>query len=593
VLPVPRDLDNSDRDYFKAQLQPDSATYIGEVIKARIGDFTFFVVSRRRMSADGQFNGVVAVTVPPQSLQDFYARVTQTNDFSASLIRADGMFLARFPFSGQPILRLQAGSRFSQAIAANPQSGSYTSISQIDGVERRVFYRKLPGYGVYVQAGFANDALWRDLRSVMTSHLIFGLPATALLVILSFLALRQTRDFVQETRRRELAEAALKQAQRLEAVGQLTGGVAHDFNNLLMVVNGNVERLRRDLHDPRQKRALDAIDKAARRGTSLTRQLLTFSRQQTVAPTVIQLQHRLPKVREMLQSSLRGDIAIVLDVPDGLWPVRVDPGELELAILNLGINARDAMPNGGTLTLTARNLAHGSSPDSDDPGGEFVAISIRDTGTGIPPEILPKIFEPFFTTKEVGKGTGLGLSQVYGFAKQAGGSATVTSEVNLGTEITIYLPRTHDAEEIRDERHAGPPDLKGEGVILLVEDNAEIAEVSKSNLEQLGYRVLHASNAEEALDVMESSRAVDLVFSDIVMPGAMSGLDLAWRLRELRPGLPIVLTTGYSSALQTAAPEGFTLLTKPYDLESLHEVVESALRERGAKVLPLALRRQE
>jgi two-component system NtrC family sensor kinase len=389
-----------------------------------------------------------------------------------------------------------------------------------------------------------------------------------------------------------MAEAALKQAQRLEAIGQLTGGVAHDFNNLLMVVNGNVERLRRDLQEPRHKRALDAIDKAARRGESLTRQLLTFSRRQTLAPAVIDPRHQLPKIRDMLQSSLRGDIAVHLDIPAGIWPVRVDLGEFELALLNLAINARDAMPNGGTLTLSARNTTLGGAA-SEDPRGDFVAIAMRDTGLGIPADVLPKVFEPFFTTKEVGKGTGLGLSQVYGFARQAGGTATVTSDLGRGTEITLYLPRSIEAPALRDDGPGARPQWNGHGVILLVEDNAEIAEVSRSNLEELGYRVLHAANAAAAMEIVERDRTIDLVFSDIVMPGPMSGLDLARRLREIRPGLPIVLTTGYSSALQSAAPEGFTLLTKPYDLASLHGVIEETLRERGAKVMPLMLRRQE
>jgi two-component system NtrC family sensor kinase len=593
IHPVPRGLDNSDRDYFRTQAQEDAGTYIGDVIPARIGNMYFFVVSRRRPRADGRFNGVIGVTVPPTSFRTFYTRIAQGTALSAGLIRADGTFLARFPLAEAPVLRLGPGNRFVEAVANKPDQGSYTAVSQIDGVERRISYRKIPGYPVYVQAGFAVASIWSELWSRMAGHVLFGVPASALLIVLSYLALRRTREFLAEAQRREQAEAALKQAQRLEAVGQLTGGVAHDFNNLLMVVNGNVERLRRDLHEPRHKRALDSIDKAAQRGASLTRQLLTFSRQQTVAPTVLDLRHQLPKLREMLQSSLRGDISITLDVSDDLWPVKVDPGELELAILNLGINARDAMPNGGSLTVSARNMTLGASPSSDDPLGDLVAISVRDTGTGIPPDVLPKVFDPFFTTKDVGKGTGLGLSQVYGFAKQAGGAATIASEFGRGTEIVLYLPRCRELPQTQEELSPGPHDMKSHGTILLVEDNAEIAEVSKANLTQLGYRVIHAPDAHTALDVVERDRTLDLVFSDIVMPGAMSGLDLARRLRQLRPGLPVVLTTGYSSALQSASPEGFTLLTKPYDLAKLHSTIDATLRERGAKVLPLNLRRQE
>jgi len=593
IFPLPADLNNADRDYFRAHVAQEVGTYIGDVLTARIGDQVFFVVSRRRTDPAGAFNGVLAVTVPPTSLKDFYARIAQGTALSAGLIRSDGTFLARYPSTGSGVQRLGAGNRFVAAIATRPDQGAYTAVSQIDGVERRISYRKLPGYQVYVQAGFANDAIWRELREALAAHLVFGVPATALLLVLSFLALRHTRAFVSETQRREAAETALKQAQRLEAIGQLTGGVAHDFNNLLMVVSGNVERLRRDLHEPRQKRALDAIDNAARRGEGLTRQLLSFSRRQTLAPTVIDPRRQLQKIRDILRSSLRGDIAITLDIPGGIWPVRVDPGELELALINLAINARDAMPNGGALTLSARNTTLGGGAASDDPRGEFVAIAMRDTGLGIPADVLPKVFEPFFTTKEVGKGTGLGLSQVYGFAKQAGGTATIASELGRGTEITLYLPRCVEVPLAHEDDSTLRPDGNGHGIILLVEDNAEIAEVSRANLEELGYRALHAPNAAAAMDIVERDRTIDLVFSDIVMPGPMSGLDLARRLREIRPGLPIVLTTGYSSALQSAAPEGFTLLTKPYDLASLHGVIEDTLRARGAKVMPLMLRRQD
>jgi two-component system NtrC family sensor kinase len=592
IYPVPRGLNNADRDYFKAQVAQDGGTYIGDVIPARVGNLHFFVVSRRRPLAEERFNGVIGITVPPEGFRGFYTRLAQGTALSAGLLRADGTFLVRFP-SAETVQRLPPGNRFVSAIAASPDGGSYTAVSRLDGVERRIAYRKIPGYPVYVQAGFAVDAIWGELWSRMAAHLVFGLPASALLVLLSYLALRRTQEFLAETQRREVAEAALKQAQRLEAVGQLTGGVAHDFNNLLMVVSGNVERLRKDLQDSRHKRALDSIDKAARRGADLTRQLLTFSRQQTVAPTVLDLSRQLPKLQEMLRSSLRGDIAITLDIADDLWPVKVDPGELELAILNLGINARDAMPDGGSVTLVARNRTLGGGPSSDDPRGDFVMLAVRDTGVGISADVLPKVFEPFFTTKEVGKGTGLGLSQVYGFARQAGGAATIASELGRGTEIVIYLPRSREQPQPDESDRPALTDGQCEGTILLVEDNAEIAEVSKSNLEQLGYRVVHAPNAAAALDVVESDRTLDLVFSDIVMPGTMSGLDLARRLRQLRPGLPVVLTTGYSAALQSAAPDGFTLLTKPYDLAKLRQTIDDTLRARGAKVVPLTIRRQD
>ncbi len=593
IYPLRQAVQHRDWESFKAHVAQDAGTHIGDLLTTPLGDQVVLVLSRRRTDSTGEFNGVVAVAVARTALQDFFARVAQDAGLSVGLVRADGTVLVRHPAIANGIPRLRTDNRFVSAVASEPQRGAYTAVSPIDGIERRSAYRKLPGYEAYVEVGVDSAGVWRELARGLAVNLVFGLPATVFLLVLSHLALKRTRAFLAETQRREAAEAAVKQAQRMEAVGQVTDGVAHDFNNLLMVVNGNVERLRRDLRDPRHRRALDAIDTAVRRGEDLTRQLLTFSRTRSPEPTVIELHRQLPKVREMLRSALRGDIAIALDIPTGLWPVRVDIGALELAILNLGSNARDAMPNGGTLTLSARNTTLGGSIESEVPTGDFVALAIRDTGVGIRSDLLPKVFDPFFTTKDVGRGTGIGLSQVYEFANESGGTATVSSELGRGTEVTIYLPRCREAVPGQEPASERPPDTGADALILLVEDNAEIADVSKSNLEELGYRVLHAPNAAAAMAVVERDRTIDLVFSDIVMPGPMSGLDLARRLRDLRPGLPIVLTTGYNSALESAAPEGFTLLTKPYDQSTLHRAIAETLRERGAKVMPLMLRRQE
>ena len=443
VLPVPRDLNNADRDYFRAHAERDAGTFIGDIIQARIGTYRFFVVSGRRpVRPDGGFDGVVGVTVLPEHFREFYGRLARGVADSFGLIRADGAFLARYPAVLDRPERLNAQSGFVRSIRERPEAGMFVATSQIDGIERRIGYRKVPGYPVYVQAGVETTAMQRELREVMLGHLAFGLPATLALFGLALFALRRTERFEAEVARREVAEAALKQAQRLEAVGRLTGGVAHDFNNLLMVVNGNVERLKRHLPaDERQRRALDAIETAARRGAALTRHLLSFSRRQTHEPTPIDLVRHLPELDDMLRSSLRGDIAVAVHAPPDLWPTKVDPSEFELAILNLAVNARDAMPNGGRLTIAAQNVSL-ADPGAIGLAGDYVALTVADTGTGIPPDLLARVFEPFFTTKEVGKGTGLGLSQVYGFARQSGGTATIASEPGRGTTVTLYLPRT-------------------------------------------------------------------------------------------------------------------------------------------------------
>src|SRR5215210_6609806 len=357
VVPVPPTLNNADRDYFRAQAERDAGTFIGDIVQARVGAWRFFVVSGRRPERpEGGFNGVVAVSVLPDHLREFYGRLSQVAD-SFGLIRADGAFLARYPAVLDRPERLNPQSGFVRAIQSRPEAGLLTAVSQIDGVERRIGYRKIPGYPVYVQAGIETAAIGRELRDAMLGHLAFGLPATLTMFGLVLYALRRSGRFQAEVTRREMAEAALKQAQRLEAVGQLTGGVAHDFSNLLMVVNGNVERLRRyPIADERQRRALDAIETAAKRGASLTRQLLSFSRRQTHEPTALNLAQHLPQLEDMLRSSLRGDIAIDMQVTEGLWATKIDLSELELAILNIAVNARDAMPNGGLLTLAAQNV---------------------------------------------------------------------------------------------------------------------------------------------------------------------------------------------------------------------------------------------
>jgi PAS domain S-box-containing protein len=390
-----------------------------------------------------------------------------------------------------------------------------------------------------------------------------------------------TRDI---TERRE-AQAALDEAreklaqsQKMEALGQLTGGIAHDFNNLLMIVSGHAQILRRGLADERQLRAVEAIGTAANRGENLTRQLLAFSRRQPLSPITVDLKERIEAVRTMLGSSLRGDIELVCDIPEGLWPTEVDLSELELALVNIAINARDAMPEGGKIVLSARNVTLELGDATDDLEGEFVAVTMDDDGTGIPRDVLPKVFEPFFTTKPAGKGTGLGLSQVYGFAHQSGGSVTIESAVGRGTSITLYLPRSRRPITM-DVEAASEPTPRGDGTILVVEDNDEVANVTSALLAQIGYRARHAEGSEEALALLQTT-AIDLVFSDIVMPGPMNGLALAREIRTRYPDIPVVLTSGYSDVAHTAERE-FVILRKPFQVAALEQAVRQALRHEA------------
>jgi PAS domain S-box-containing protein len=382
------------------------------------------------------------------------------------------------------------------------------------------------------------------------------------------------------------AQAALRKAeadaahhQKMEALGQLTGGVAHDFNNLLMIVGGFIPRLRTRAHgDPRAQEAVQAIEMAAQRGSALTRQLLSFSRRQPINPTAINPGERLTALRALLAGTVGPPVALSIAANPDAWPVTVDTNEFELAVLNLVLNARDAIGEGGAIALSARNIVLDGSETPERLCGQFVAVAVADTGHGISPEILGKVFDPFFTTKRADKGTGLGLSQVHGFSHQSGGTAVIESAVGEGTIVTIYLPRSQSAPEAAAPEQTAA--AAGGGLVLLVEDNADVAEVGREMLSQIGYTVRIATNARDGLQMVERER-FDLVVSDIVMPGGMNGVDLARAIRGAFPHLPILLVTGYAGSAD-ATPE-FPVLRKPYRLEQLRQAVADVTRGRRSQ----------
>ncbi|MFL9825571.1 PAS domain S-box protein [Rhodoplanes sp. SY1] len=395
-----------------------------------------------------------------------------------------------------------------------------------------------------------------------------------------------TRDV---TERREAqtalqrAEAQRARAQKMEALGQLTGGVAHDFNNLLMIVGGHLKTLQAlaagDLppDDPKIVRAVEAIGIATRRGGALTRQLLTFSRRQTLNPVVIRIDERLDDFRAMLESSIGDATTLALQAVKATWPVKVDISELELALLNLVVNARDATPAGGIVTIVCENVVLAPADTPDQIVGDFVAVSVADTGTGIAPDVLPRVFDPFFTTKQAQQGTGLGLSQVHGFAHQSGGTVTIASVLGAGTTVTLYLPRTEERLRPAVEWSAAAPEG---GAALLVEDNPDVAELSAAMLGELGWRVEHVVDARAALAAVAEHRFA-LVVSDVVMAGEMDGFALARTLRGQQPDLPVVLVTGYSEAAARAHAE-FTVVRKPFELATLAHAIEAATAEARA-----------
>lgn len=376
-----------------------------------------------------------------------------------------------------------------------------------------------------------------------------------------------TRDITERREaQQEMEKLQLKlaQSQKLDALGQLTGGVAHDFNNLLMVITGSVNALKKIAEsDPKALRAVRAIETASQRGAALTSQLLTFARRQSVNPQTIDVRECISSMREVLDTGLGSAIKLHIEPDDHVWPIIVDPTEFETALVNLVINARDAMPQGGEVTVQASNVF----VDDGVRKGDYVSIKVTDTGIGIPEDILAKIFDPFFTTKPIGKGTGLGLSQVHGFAHQADGTVAVDSEMGKGTSFTICLPRSSAIRKRRSEEISA----SGAGTVLLVEDNPDVAIASTGLLEQLGYSVRWASDVDAALKEIATD-GIDLVLSDIVMPGKMDGLALARALKQNHPRLPILLATGYSEAAQNAAAE-FPILRKPYQIHELNEAL--------------------
>ncbi|OYV40536.1 MAG: hypothetical protein B7Z80_04310 [Rhodospirillales bacterium 20-64-7] len=376
----------------------------------------------------------------------------------------------------------------------------------------------------------------------------------------------------------QAAEAALYQAHKMEAIGRLTGGVAHDFNNLLAAVVGNLELAltRLDATNPLTTRIRAALS-SAQRGARLTQYLLSFARRQTLRPEVVDMNQYLGSLLDVLKPLLRPDITVEATLTPDTWPVRVDPSQLEAAILNLAINARDAMPPGGCLRIETLNvtLIDGKGPDGLH--GDFVALTVRDNGTGIPPEHLDKVFEPFFTTKEVGKGSGLGLSMVHGFARQSAGSVAIESTVGVGTTVTLYLPRTHGQPTVPERGSATLSE--GHGTILLVDDDDDVRQVMAVMLRQLGYAVLEAAAAAEALKLLAARRhAVDLLITDIVLTGPTTGLSLARTIRQSQPDIPVVIITGYSEALTEGAMlQGALILSKPFEFSRLADVVRAAL----------------
>ena len=380
----------------------------------------------------------------------------------------------------------------------------------------------------------------------------------------------------------KLRDQQLAQVQKMEAVGKLTGGIAHDFNNLLAIILGNAEFLLKRAPDEESAQFADEVLTAAGRGADLVRRLLAFCREQELHTVPVDLTERLPGVIGLLRRTLGERIEVVTVVFPDLWPALTDPAQVDDALVNLAINARDAMPQGGTLTIETANVILDDDYAANHPGvsaGEYVMLAVSDTGSGMPPEVLTRACEPFFTTKAIDRGTGLGLSQIYGWTRQSGGHLHIYSEVGNGTTVKLYMPRARDPTTAEGAREVEAAPV-GSETVLVVEDNSEVRRVAVRQLQELGYQTIEARDAEEALDIVHQGLGFDLLFSDVIMPGKMTGYDLAEAVRERMPRTKVLFASGYTALVAQDGDRGTSidpLISKPYPKQDLARAVRDAL----------------
>ena len=401
--------------------------------------------------------------------------------------------------------------------------------------------------------------------------------------------LRMTHEaLLLQVAERERTERLLRQSQKMEAVGQLTGGIAHDFNNLLMVISGGLSILDREPTAERRRKVQDGMRQAADRGAALTRQLLAFSRQKELHPKSVVISRHVEGMKELLNGSMGGDVVVKTRFAADTWPIQVDEGELGIALLNLCVNARDAMPGGGTITIAARNRAHLAEYQLE---GDFVELAVTDTGEGMDPATVSRCLEPFFTTKDVGKGSGLGLAQVYGFVQGSFGTLQIESKPQQGTTILMFLPRAKGDSSVLREPPPTAPRATPRCKVLLVEDDASVAALTGEMLLELGYQVMHVASAHQGLKALALQKeSFGLILSDVMMPGGMDGLSFVRALRKDGVQLPVVLVSGYAEAVRREAGKaGITLLAKPYRLDDLGRVLGGVLmkRELSPRGLPV------
>jgi signal transduction histidine kinase len=579
--PVPA-VDIRDRDYFRHHQEWRGGLYLSELLVARSTGEAIFDVSLRRAEPDGQFGGVLSVSLLAAYFERFHSDLAADEPgLAITMLRDDGVIFSRWPKLAATPRRLAPNSPVMSRIRQGMVAGTAHGVSSVDGRERLLAFRKVGDYPIYLGTGMDTLEIRKRWLDEMGWLAAFGLPPVVGLYLVARVALRRSREAIdaaerlhRETEARQRVEEALLQSQKLEALGRLTGGVAHDFNNALMVISNNLVLLKMK-HPEAAGSIADSMGRAVSSATKLTRQLLAFSRRQALVPERMVLQERLPLLKDLLLPVLGSQVRLAVTVEPDTRPIRVDPAEFELAVLNLAINARDALGQNGRFELVAGNAPEPLPPLLSAP---MVRVRAIDNGSGIAPEVLAKVFEPFFTTKPMGQGTGLGLSQVYGLCQRAGGTATVESQPGQGTTVSLFFPA-----------YDGPPGESGPAAqvarrhlgkrLLVVEDNADVAAGLVPLLEAMGCTVTHVDRAAAARDWLATQPQLpDLLLTDVVMPGEMDGAALAILARERWPQLKVILMTGYAEQLDSLARMGFEILPKPCTPEVLAEAIERVAR---------------
>ncbi len=591
----------AERDDFIGIRDSKSLEHVSKVMAGHVTGEQLFNTGVERRAADGSFAGVVSVALRPSYFDAFYRELLGGNGstpMTMSLLRADGAILAHYPRRlGEP-LALGPTSPLAKALAQGRRAGVVRMHSDIDGDNVILAFRRVGAYPVYVSCAYRTAAIWGAWYRHLSVLILSMFTPSIVLWCVIWLSLRRLgaeeeawERWQAEASMRRSIESAYRQSRKMEALGNLVGSVAHDFNNLLMVVSANVQIARRR-GTPGLDRELSAIERALKSGQSLTRQLLGVARKQPLRSETLALERWLPACRELLRASLGAKISLVIDIGVNIWPMRVDVAEFELALINVAVNARDAMPNGGRFTVRAANITF-RREDGFPLTGDFVQLSLEDTGSGMPPEVLARAFEPLYTTKPTGMGTGLGLPQVFAFCERSGGLAAIDSAIGAGTSVRLYLPRATaepEAEvpaETGVEESSTPPGLR----ILLVEDNDEVAAGTEALLQMMGHQVTSVSNADTALRLFDDAHAkqartgrplpFDLVLSDIHMPGTMNGIDLAEAVLAFDTRLPVILVTGYAEELDRARHVNVRVLSKPFDIAVLETLLQDVQRDLG------------